>query len=1336
MILYLTTADTDILTLKATLSYLPEGYSDLRAANLTDWLDNDEAAAAFLDAHLESAHLVIMRVLGGKKAHPYTFDRIRSHCHSSSIPLLAWPGDHDHYPELDEATNVPAALAQQAMAYAVYGGIENFVQLFRFVSDTWLNTDYGYEKPAALPWAGIYAKDELHPLTPTQWIDRQREQASPGTSGKTEGKRRGRLHTDKPVIGVLFYRAHWMSRNVSFVDDLCEEIERQGGIALPVFAQSLKEEQRKGSGEGFSHLLKDEEGRSLVDSLIVTMSFSVHTRDKEACPPSREARSTIESFDVPVFQALVSFHSQKQWKESTAGLTPLDTAMNVALPEFDGRIITVPFCFKETDLEDPILHTSVRRYQALADRTEYLARLAIRWPRLGSKANADKKIAFLFNNSPSKNSRIGNGVGLDTPNSVVRALHALANSGYNVGDPALLPKTGDELVHHVIATCSNDRDYLNEEQLAHAVGRLPQQSYLEKWETVTQQARGQVSEAWGEAPGTIFLYNEELIVPGVQYGHVFVGLQPPRGFGDNPSAIYHSPDLVPTHHYIGYYRWLRDQFQADAVIHLGKHGTLEWLPGKGIGLSASCFPEVVLDDLPNFYPYIINNPGEGTQAKRRSHAVIIDHMVPVMTTADTYDEMSRIELLLEEYYQVQLLDPKKLPVIQQEIWETVQQAKLDQDLQQDEFPEQFGLFLKKVDGYICELKSAQIRDGLHIMGQVPPSADSWADMLYSLVQHPNGDTSSLSSAVAQSLGLDWSALQNDLGETWPGQIPQPLRQLPGFPDSFAPRIRDLKEAVEGIARQCLKQLVRKLDLGRDGRIAGGIAEAAAGAAINQDTEHSADVQHLVSPDKETEPAEAASSDTSLPPVTVIQDQSVRSVLSYLEEILIPRLLQTPDEIGNLLHGLDGGFVPPGPSGAPTRGMADILPTGRNFYSVDPGALPSSSAWRVGQMLAHELIQKYLEEEQEYPATVAVVVWGTSAMRTRGDDVAQILALMGVRPVWQKSSARVIGLEVIPLEELKRPRVDVTVRISGFFRDAFPHLVKLINDAVEMVSALDEPLEQNPLRKNLLEEAAQKEQLGIPPEEAAETAKIRVFGSKPGTYGAGLLSLIESGNWQTDDDIAEVFTNWSSYAYTNKHYGKPAAAEFRHRLRTVQVATKNQDNREHDIFDSDDYFQEHGGMVATIRSLTGDNPKMYFGDSSNPSHIRVRDLSEEAQRVFRSRVINPKWLESAKRHGYKGALEMANTTDFLFGYDATAHVIEDWMYEKVSEKYVLDEDMRKFLQQSNPWALKDIAERLLEAAQRKLWEKPETSTIEGLMNVLLQTEALLEEGRDSDDDDNL
>ena len=453
---------------------------------------------------------------------------------------------------------------------------------------------------------------------------------------------------------------------------------------------------------------------------------------------------------------------------------------------------------------------------------------------------------------------------------------------------------------------------------------------------------------------------------------------------------------------------------------------------------------------------------------------------------------------------------------------------------------------------------------------------------------------------------------------------------------------------------------------------------------------------------------------------------VPTVLRYVCDSIYPALTKTTDEIDALLRGFDGRFISPGPAGAPTRGMAGVLPTGRNFYSMDPRSIPSETSWQIGKELADSLVERYLTDEGEYPESVGISVWGTSAMRTHGDDISQILALIGVRPTWQEESRRVSGLEVIPLEELGRPRVDVTVRISGFFRDAFQNLIVMMDDAFHRVAALDEPEEQNFVMKHYAAEVSEKRASGVGTEEAESESLFRIFGSKPGSYGAGILQAIDDGSWQSDEDLANVYTAWGSYAYGRRQHGVSAVREFRRRFAAIDVATKNQDNREHDIFDSDDYMQFHGGMIATVRALAGENPRQFFGDSSDPSLLRTRDLKEEARRVFRSRVVNPKWMDSMKRHGYKGAFELAATVDYIFGYDATAQIIDDWMYQEVTERYALDPEMQQFFEQSNPWALRAIAERLMEAADRQMWEEPPEEMLNELRRVYLRTEALLEE----------
>lgn len=452
--------------------------------------------------------------------------------------------------------------------------------------------------------------------------------------------------------------------------------------------------------------------------------------------------------------------------------------------------------------------------------------------------------------------------------------------------------------------------------------------------------------------------------------------------------------------------------------------------------------------------------------------------------------------------------------------------------------------------------------------------------------------------------------------------------------------------------------------------------------------------------------------------TLHDDPVVCDVLRFAAEQVVPRLAATTNELTNVLHALAGGFVEAGPSGSPLRGLVNVLPTGRNFYTVDPRAVPSRLAWETGQAMAESLVARHLAETGEHPRSVGLSVWGTSAMRTSGDDIAEVLALLGVRPTWDPASRRVNGLEVIDLDELGRPRIDVTVRISGFFRDAFPHVIEILDDAVQIVAGLDEPDELNFVRAHTREDLAEHRDL--------RRATTRIFGSKPGSYGAGILQVVESGTWRDDADLAAVYTAWGGFAYGRGLDGVAATDDMRASYKRIAVAAKNIDSREHDIADSDDYFQYHGGMIATVRALTGAEPKAYVGDSTAPDAVRTRTLQEETNRVFRSRVVNPRWIAAMQRHGYKGAFELAATVDYLFGFDATAGVVHDWMYESLAREYVLDETNQEFMRRANPWALRGIVERLNEAADRGLWSEPDTEIMAEMARVYLEVEGDLED----------
>ncbi|MEW9530994.1 cobaltochelatase subunit CobN [Microbispora sp. NPDC049125] len=1149
---------------------------------------------------LEGVGVVVVRLLGGRQSWPEGLDAVVA----SGRPAVVLGGEPAPDAALMALSTVPSGVAAEALAYLTAGGPDNLLELHRFLSDTLLLTGEGFAPPRPTPEFGV---------------------------------RPGRARRDgRPLVGVVYYRAHELSGNTAFVDGLCDAVEAAGADVLPVFCGSLR-----GADAALFELLRP------VDALVVTVLAAGGAVASAATAGGDEDAwdaGALAALDVPVLQGMCLTTSRKAWAESDAGVSPLDAAMQVAVPEFDGRLITVPFSFKEDGPD------GVPVYVADPERSARVAGLAVAHARLRQVPNAAKRLALVLSSYPTKHARVGNAVGLDTPASAIVLLRALRDAGYDVGDA---PGDGDELIHTLIAAGGHDVEWLTEEQLSAAPARVPLRAYTSWFEALPDALREAVTAHWGPPPGSLYVDGTDIVLAALRFGNVLVAIQPPRGFGENPVAIYHDPALPPSHHYLATYWWLAREFGAHAVVHLGKHGTLEWLPGKGLGLSASCAPDAALADLPLVYPFIVNDPGEGTQAKRRAHATVVDHLIPPMARAESYGDLAKLEQLLDEHATVAALDPAKLPAVRAQLWTLIQAAQLHHDLHVDDRPgdDEFDEFLLHVDGYLCEIKDAQIRDGLHILGQAP-TGEARVNLVLAVLRARQvwGGSAGALPGLREALGLS----EGDTGGLTGGEGAR------GEVDRFEAEARRLVQAME--------------DHGWDP----GAADA-------------------VSP---------------LP--------EVARVLRFAAAEVVPRLGRTTDEVDNVLHALDGGYVPAGPSGSPTRGLVNVLPTGRNFYSVDPKAIPSRLAWETGVALAASLADRYRADTGEWPRTVGLTVWGTSAMRTQGDDIAEVLALLGARPTWDDASRRVTGFEVVPVEELGRPRVDVVVRISGFFRDAFPHVVALLDEVVRAVAALDEPEEVNPLRAHVAADLARHGD--------GRRATSRVFGSRPGAYGAGLLPLIDARNWRDDADLAEVYAVWGGYAYGSGLDGREARADMEAAFRRIDVAAKNQDNREHDIADSDDYFQYHGGMVAMVRHLTGTSPAAYVGDSHVPDAVRTRTLGEETRRVFRSRVVNPRWIAAMRRHGYKGAFEMAATVDYLFGFDATAGVVDDWMYESLAASYVFDPEVREFMRTSNPWALRGIAERLLEAADRGLWERPSPETLDGLRETYLELEGDLEAGK--------
>jgi len=1220
-IVVLSAADTELTCLAAARARLAAdgAFPSLRLANLLQ-LTHPLSVDLYTERTLARARLVVVRLLGGRGYWPYGVEQAVATCLQHGIPLALLPGDDQPDAELARLSTAPAEAQHRLWRYLAEGGIENAIQFLRYAAAE-LGHATPWQEPRPLLHAGLYIPAVAGAATPDGAADLDRLRAG--------------WQAGAPVAALVFYRALLQAGDLGPVDALAGALARTGLNVLPIYVTSLKDPLAAATIERLF-------AAAAPEIVLNATGFAVATPG----PAGSGALGPFAVVDCPVLQVILAGCSEAAWREGTAGLPARDIAMNVALPEVDGRIVTRAVAFKGAPRRDPLTDTDLVGWQPAPDRIDFVAALAASWAKLRRMPPAERRVVLVLANYPNRDGRLGNGVGLDTPASAVAVLHALAAAGYRVED---IPADGNALIARLARGPTNDIRALGERTLAE---QLPRPDYEQFLGALPAGVRERVRDRWGPPEADPFFIAGALdcgrfAVPAFRCGNVAVCLQPARGYNIDPVASYHDPDLPPPHGYLAVHAWIRDGFRAHAVVHLGKHGNLEWLPGKALALSGECFPEVALGALPNLYPFIVNDPGEGTQAKRRAQAVIIDHLTPPLTRAESYGVLRDLERLVDEYAEATSLDPRRLRPLADEILSLCRASGFDVDcgIAAGETVEDA---LPKLDRMLCELKEMQIRDGLHIFGRAPEGTQL-RDLLLALARSPRGPgegEASLVRALSADLGLDevgFDPLAADLAQPWAGPRPPALQAMGAEPWRTA---GDTVERLEALA------------------------------AVLVDGGHTCD------PDwTHTTP-----------------------VLAWIAGLLRPSVAACGGaEMAGLLAGLDGRFVPPGPSGAPTRGRPDVLPTGRNFYSVDTRMLPTPAAWMLGWKSAHLLLQRHLQEHGEWPQRLAITAWGTSNMRTGGDDIAQALALLGVRPTWDGASGRVTGFEVLPISVLDRPRVDVTLRISGFFRDAFPNLIELFDAAVRAVAALDEDPADNPLARRSVEDEVLLTAAGAAPDEARTLARARVFGSKPGAYGAGLQALIDERGWRTDADLARAYVAWGGYAYGSGLEGRAAHGLFETRLGALQAVVQNQDNREHDILDSDDYYQFEGGMTAAVRVLSGAQPAVWHADHSRPETPVIRTLQEEVARVVRARVVNPKWIEGAMRHGYKGGFEMAATVDYLFAFAATAACVEDHHFDLVYDAYIEDDRVRDFLAENNPAALAEMSARLLEAQDRQLWQ---------------------------------
>jgi len=1238
-IVVLSAADTTLSLLADAAGQLEAGFPTVRLANLM-WLRQPASADMYVDEVLRHARVVVIDHLGAASDWAYVVEQVCELARARGQWLALFSGDAAEDLQLLLRSTAPHEDCRQLWRCLREGGRDNARTFFELIGHAAFGRGARPAPPAVLPPAMAYQpQGEL-----ARWVE------------------------GAPAALLVFYRAHLQAGNTAVFDAMLAALNAEGLNTVSVAVDSLK-------NPASLAVLQSLAAKHQVSVVLNATSFAITALDGDDADSVEGARMEPLAGDAPVLQLITAGCSQEQWQADPHGLAPRDLAMQVVLPEVDGRIGTRAISFKGLAWRDERTEVDVVRYQPEPERMDFVAELARRWCALRGKPNAEKRVALVLANYPNDDARLANGVGLDTPASTVALLRAMGEAGYATG---ALPESGDALIAALVAGVTNNVDANN----ARPAGQsLAMADYIEDFNRLDAASRDAVNALWGAPEQDPMVRSGRFMVSGHRYGNVFVGIQPARGRDLDLVATYHDADLVPTHGYLAFYFWLRRAFAVDAVVHVGKHGNLEWLPGKSVALGAACWPDAILGPLPHLYPFIVNDPGEGSQAKRRTQAVIIDHLMPALTRAETYGPLQKLERQMDEYYEALSLDPRRARRLREDILDCVLSEGLHAELGFAKPADDAGreALLQRLDAYLCEIKESQIRDGLHILGTSPQGRQQ-VDTLVALARFPGGAAAgqrSLLAALAQDLRLDgvegFNALSPEWAMPWNGPRPAVLQQLSTDAWRHAGHTR---ERLELLSRQLV-------------------------------------VDHVV--------ADSALDMAAWP--------HTAPVLRRLRDVLRPRLAACgPQEIAQCLRGLSGRFVPAGPSGAPSRGRPDVLPTGRNFYSVDTRAVPTQAAYAMGAAAAERVVERHLQDHGCMPGQVGLSVWGTSTMRTGGEDIAQAFALLGVRPKWADGSNRVADIEVLPMAMKHRPRVDVTLRVSGFFRDAFPNVIDLFDTAVRAVAAIseeDEPDEVNPIRARVRREAAQAQARGLDAEAAQREASWRVFGPRPGGYGAGLQEVMDSGRWKDGADLAQAYLRAGAFAYGQGGHGVAARGSFEQRLAGLDAVLHNQDNREHDVLDSDDYYQFQGGMAVAVEHLAGAPAALYHGDFSVPGAPRIRALSEEVARVLRSRAVNPKWLEGVRRHGYKGAFEMAATVDYLFAFDATTGVVGDHQYALVAQAYLHDDTNRAFLQRHNPGALRSIGERLLEAMQRGLWESPGEHR-ERIEDHLLALERRLEE----------
>ncbi len=1050
-------------------------------------------------------------------------------------------------------------------------------------------------------------------------------------------------------VGIFFPRNLLIKKNIHLIHLLIQELEKRKIFPVPVFAQK-----KDYGGQGCPDAEVGIELLKGVDLVInCESSFLLQI------PIAGETGSTIlEELDVPIIQTVYSgSRTEEEWRGNPQGIHPSSQVYWVAQPEFNGTIEPVIICARDEESEDKY---GLRK--PIPERVNFLLDRVCAWLKLGRLPVHKRRVTFLLHKNPCAGveASVAGGAGLDTLESVARVMHQMEEKGYSISN---CPENGKELIDIIM-----DRKAISEfrwttvdeiVKKGGAIDFIDVDKYNQWLGDLPHNAREKMISGWGEPPGEGMVHDGKIVVTGINFGNVNVLVEPKRGcYGARCDGkvckILHDPNIPPTHQCLATYKWVQEN--SDVIISVGTHGYIEFLPGKGVGLSNECFPEIIVGDRPHLYIYTVKNNSEGILAKRRAYATLVDHMGPVMQPSGLYDELEEIEELLGQYAHAKNQNEENR---QQVIFEQVLALAEKTNLIDQEKEIAPDVLVEQLHGKLSLFRETQIKDGLHILGQTHDE-DQMANMLVSIMRF-DGDRPSIRRLILELMGYKYEEIIE--------------KKDGGLLD------KSTKLAFELVKR-----------------------------GLRDSTSVKEDILEVV---------EVKNADR-------IED--LVELITWAIDSLAPKLKMTAREIPQLLRGMDKKYIEPGASGLLTRGKIDVLPTGRNFYSIDTRTIPTRAAWEVGVKMADNLLHKYLHQEVNYPENIGMVLWAIDTYRADGEQIAQILYLMGARPVWTESGI-VKGTELISLKELKRPRIDVTIRTSGIFRDTLPHLIELIDETIIKIASLNEREKYNYIKKHVNKYREKEKAISkgaFDKEKVDRLATYRLFSARPGAYGGGGVSLMVAASaWETMSDLGEQYIEKGGYAYGKGAWGEISHKEYADRLSTVDATFHKLASDESDPLDCCCFYDFHGGMYAAVKTVSGNEPKVYWGDTSEPQHPDTRDMKDEMERIARTKLLNPKWIEGMKRHGYKGAGDIAKRVGRVYGWDASAEVVADWIFDDITSTFVINEENRKFFEENNPWALEEMARRLLEAEKRGVW-KADPEVLEELKEYYLEIEGWMEE----------